>query len=139
MKTNRISPRNRREFLKSCCGLGAAGISAHLARLGMVSAQAQTTSSYKALICVFFFGGNDSNNMIVPIDSRYASYQSMRGAVALGQGAVLPAGSSGFGLHPSMTNSTDLLRPRFMRSRSPLSLNIEREAESSHVGRFGRI
>ena len=42
--------------------------------------------------------------MIVPIDSRYASYQSMRGAVALGQGAVLPAGSSGFGLHPSMTN-----------------------------------
>ena len=104
MKTNRISPRNRREFLKSCCGLGAAGISAHLTRLGMVSAQAQTSSSYKALICVFFFGGNDSNNMIVPIDSRYASYQSMRGAVALGQGAVLPAGSSGFGLHPSMTN-----------------------------------
>jgi uncharacterized protein (DUF1501 family) len=97
--------RNRREFLKSCCGLGAAGVSAHLTRLGLVSAQAQTASPYRALVCVFFFGGNDSNNMVVPIDSvNYPLYQTMRGPVALGQGAVLPAGTSGFGFHPSMTN-----------------------------------
>src|SRR4051812_16048791 len=96
--------RNRREFLKTCCGLGAAGVGAHLTRLGLISAQAQSTSNYRALVCVFFFGGNDSNNLIIPIDSRYSLYQTMRGPVALGQGAVLPAGSSGFGLHPSLTN-----------------------------------
>src|SRR3982750_4341582 len=95
--------RNRREFLKSCCGLGAAGISAHLTRLGLVSANAQTTSTYKALVCVFFFGGNDSNNMILPIHARYSLYQAMRGPVALGQGTLLPAGTSGFGLHPGLT------------------------------------
>ncbi len=34
-------------------------------------------------MCVFLFGGNDANNMIVPIDSRYDAYQTMRGPVAL--------------------------------------------------------
>jgi len=96
--------RNRRHFLKKCCTLGAAGIGAHVTRLGLVSAHAQSASNYKALVCVFFFGGNDSNNMIVPIDGRYGAYSSLRGPVALPQGALLPAGSSGFGLHPSLGN-----------------------------------
>jgi len=72
--------------------------------LGLVSAHAQSTSTYRALVCVFLFGGNDANNMIVPIDSRYAAYATMRGSVALGQATLLPAGSSGYGLHPSMVN-----------------------------------
>jgi uncharacterized protein (DUF1501 family) len=99
-----MNQRNRREFLKRCCGLGAAGVSAHLTRLGMMSAQAQTVPSYKALVCVFLFGGNDANNLVVPIDSRHASYRTMRGAVALPQASLLAAGTSGFGLHPSLTN-----------------------------------
>jgi uncharacterized protein (DUF1501 family) len=120
MKSTRISSRNRREFLKSCCGLTAAGISAHLTRLGMVSAQAQTASTYKALVCVFFFGGNDSNNMIVPIDSRYGSYSTMRGSVAIPQGTLLPAGSSGYGLHPSLTN----IRTLYGQNRAAMVFNV---------------
>src|SRR5262249_41830672 len=96
--------RNRRQFLKSCCGLGAAGIAAHLTQLGLISARADVGSDYKALVCVFFFGGNDSNNLIVPIDSRYGPYQSMRGAVALQQSALLPVGGTGYGFHPALTN-----------------------------------
>jgi uncharacterized protein (DUF1501 family) len=96
--------RNRREFLKGCCGFGAAGVAAHLSHLAPISAIAQSGSDYKALVCLFFFGGNDANNMIVPIDSRYGAYQSMRGQVALAQGALLPAGSSGYGLHPALIN-----------------------------------
>ena len=96
--------RNRREFLKGCCGLGAAGITAHLTRLGLISANAQSGSSYKALVCVFFFGGNDSNNTVVPIDSRYGAYQAMRGAVALGQNVLLPAGGTGYAFHPALVN-----------------------------------
>ena len=96
--------RSRREFLRSCCGFGAAGVAAHLSHLAPISAIAQSVSNYKALVCLFFFGGNDANNMIVPIDSRYGSYRSMRGAVALAQGALLPAGSSGYGLHPALAN-----------------------------------
>ena len=96
--------KNRREFLRSCCHLGAAGITAHLAHLAPISAQAQGLSGYKALVCIFLFGGNDANNMIVPIDSRYAAYQAMRGNVALPGAALLPAGGTGFGLHPSLAN-----------------------------------
>jgi uncharacterized protein (DUF1501 family) len=96
--------RNRREFLQSCCALGAAGIASQMNRFGLVTAHAQTEPGYRALVCVFFFGGNDSNNMIVPIDSRYASYQTMRGPVALASGALLPVGTSGYGLHPSLVN-----------------------------------
>lgn len=98
--------KNRREFLKRCCTLGAAGAGAHITRLGLISAQAQTTVSptFKALVCIFFFGGNDSNNMIIPIDSRYNAYSSVRGPVAIPSAQVLPAGSSGYGLHPALTN-----------------------------------
>ena len=96
--------KNRREFLRSCCALGAASVTAHLTHLAPMSLLAQSASDYKALVCIFFFGGNDSNNMIVPVDSRYNAYQTMRGAVALGAGTLLPAGGSGYGLHPALTN-----------------------------------
>ena len=94
--------RNRRTFLKNCCVLGAAGVASQLERLGMVSAQAQTGSGYKALVCVFLFGGHDANNMIIPLDSRYNAYHAMRGPVALTGSDLLPAGGSGYGLHPSL-------------------------------------
>ena len=55
-------------------------------------------------MCVFFFGGNDANNMIIPIDSRYAAYQAMRGPVALAADLVRPVGTSGYGLHPALVN-----------------------------------
>ncbi len=107
--------RNRREFLKGCCALGAAGIASQLSELGMLTAHAQSAGDYRALVCIFLFGGNDSNNMVVPIDSRYGAYQTMRGAVALpvsGTGAVLPIGSSGYGLHPALTNVQRLYNER---------------------------
>ena len=96
--------RTRREFLQSCCLLGATGAASQLERFGLVTAHAQAASDYKALVCVFMFGGNDSNNMIVPIDSRYDAYRTMRGPVALAPEVLLPAGSSGYGLHPALTN-----------------------------------
>ena len=95
---------NRREFLRSCCALGAAGVAAQFARFGQVSLHAQGASDYKALVCVFFFGGNDSNNMVVPIDSRYTAYQTMRGPVALAPNVLLPIGTTGYALHPALTN-----------------------------------
>jgi uncharacterized protein (DUF1501 family)/glyoxylase-like metal-dependent hydrolase (beta-lactamase superfamily II) len=112
--------RNRREFLRTCCQLGAAGVGSQLARLGLVSTYAQGASDYKALVCVFLFGGNDANNMVVPIDSRYAAYQTMRGPVALAPGALLPAGASGYGLHPALTTIQRL----YSEQRAALTLNV---------------
>lgn len=112
--------RNRREFLKGCCAVGAAGVASQFAELGMFTALAQSSTDYKALVCVFLFGGNDSNNMIVPIDSRYAAYQTMRGAVALPQASLLPSGATGFGLHPALTRTAQL----FAAGRTAMVFNV---------------
>jgi uncharacterized protein (DUF1501 family) len=94
---------NRRQFLKRCCALGSAGVAGYLTRFGAISANAQSTSSYKALVCIFLFGGNDSNNMIVPLSTAgYNAYAGLRGPLALGQGTLLPVNTKGgvaYGLH----------------------------------------
>jgi uncharacterized protein (DUF1501 family) len=105
--------RSRRTFLKNCCVLGAAGVASQLEQLGMVSAHAQGGAGYKALVCVFLFGGNDANNMIVPLDSRYNAYQSMRGPVALASDALLPAATTGYGLHPSLPAVQSLFNQQY--------------------------
>lgn len=96
----------RREFLKHCCAVGGVGAAAHLTRLGLMTANAQSSATYKALVCVFLFGGNDSNSMIVPTDTTgFTGYTSVRGGLALAQGSLLPVTAKGgapFGLHPSL-------------------------------------
>jgi uncharacterized protein (DUF1501 family) len=103
-----MSPLNRRDLLRlGCCGM-AVGLAANFSRFGVVNAFAQAQGDYKALVCIFLFGGNDGNNLIVPMDSAgYASYQSTRGPVALAQGSLLPIQPQGasipYGLHPKLT------------------------------------
>ncbi|HTR24251.1 MAG TPA: DUF1501 domain-containing protein [Terriglobales bacterium] len=100
----------RRGFLRtSCCTAAAAGIAASsLNRLGMMSAYAQG-SDYKALVCIFMFGGNDANNMIIPYDSAgYANYAQIRNNLAIDQSILLPiqpkSQSLPFALHPKCPN-----------------------------------
>ena len=63
-------------------------------------------NDYRALVCVFLFGGNDAHNMIIPLGSEYAGYASGRGNLAIPAASVIPvsAGVSGrsFGFHPGM-------------------------------------
>lgn len=90
---------NRRSFLRGA--VGAAGFGS----LGLLDALAQS-GDYKALVCVFLFGGNDSNNMIIPADSRYADYARVRGAATgIPQNQLLNIMDKGvpFGLHPRLT------------------------------------
>ena len=70
-------------------------------------AQANPQGGYKALVCVFMFGGNDSNNLLVPRDARWDNYQRVRPNLAIDRNALLPVsfsntGSSQYGLHPAM-------------------------------------
>ena len=106
--TMRIS---RREFLE---GLGAIGAAAALSRIRPGRAAAAEPDDYRALVCVFLFGGNDGNNTIVPLDAAgYGAYATARGSVgagglALAQADLLPLAPSGggaaaFGLHPRLT------------------------------------
>ena len=57
---------------------------------GLLPALAQSGGDYRALVCVFLFGGNDSNNTIIPMDdASYSAYKSIRGSLALSSSDLL--------------------------------------------------
>ncbi|MEM6536792.1 MAG: DUF1501 domain-containing protein [Pseudomonadota bacterium] len=69
---------NRRDFLMRCCsslGTGAAFAST----LGSFNAIAADVSDYKALVCVFLFGGIDCHDTIIPYDNQsYNDWEGIR-------------------------------------------------------------
>ena len=68
---------SRRGFIR----IGAASVgSLALRPFGALPALAQNGPDYRALVCIFLFGGNDSNNMLIPNDATgYANYLNIRG------------------------------------------------------------
>lgn len=107
----------RRHFLKLSARLAALGLAAGsgFGKAGAVFADAGTTvevDDYKALVCIYLFGGNDGNNVIVPRDSRYTTYQNLRGGLALGGNKLLPdiadASQTPWGLHYGLTEINNL-------------------------------
>jgi uncharacterized protein (DUF1501 family) len=107
-----MTQHTRRDFVRlACCSAATASLVSGLSKFGLVSALAQGTTDYKALVCIFMFGGNDSNNMIVPVGSQYANYQAIRANLALSQASLLPlqiGGQANFGLHPNLLELQDL-------------------------------
>ena len=102
-----MTPHTRRDFFRlACCSAATASIVGGLSKFGLVSAMAQGTTDYKALVCIFFFGGNDSNNMIVPFDTAgYDNYQTVRANLALPQASLLPlqtGSQANFSMHPNL-------------------------------------
>ena len=91
---------SRRDFSKFVAGAGAA---AALGQLARTSAIAATASSFRAMVGVFLFGGNDGWNMVVPTDARYSGYATSRGTVALKQTALTALQGSAYALHPAMS------------------------------------
>jgi uncharacterized protein (DUF1501 family) len=94
---------NRRSFIKYA-SLAAAGNAAGLRPFGALNSLAQGATGYKALVCVFLYGGNDSNNTLVPFDTTgYGSYSAIRGPLALPQtGLIQLAKAPNFSLNGSM-------------------------------------
>ena len=101
----------RRAFLRSLGAVSTFGLAARLDLLNLVAeANAQQAADYKALVCVFMFGGNDGNNTVIPIDTAgYAQYAAVRPAssgINLAQTSLLPIQpvnlGTPFGLHPAL-------------------------------------
>jgi uncharacterized protein (DUF1501 family) len=103
---------DRRNFIRqaACAAVGTTALTCSLRDLRFMNAAvAQSNiSDYKALVCIFLQGGNDSNNLIVPtITSEYNNYAAIRTPVlALPQSSLLGITSQvsdghEYGLHPS--------------------------------------
>src|SRR4051794_369361 len=81
---------SRRHFMQRAGALAALGAGSGFHML----AHAQGASDYKALVCVFLYGGNDGNNTVIPFDTAgYAQYSAVRTAasgIQLAQASLLP-------------------------------------------------
>ena len=127
---------NRREFLRRSGVLSVAGTAAPWALNLAALAQASTASAatgpddYKALVCVFLYGGNDYGNTLIPYDSAsYTAYKAIRGSIALQRDALaataltsrvaLPAARQ-MALAPTLAP----LKPLFDAGRLAVLLNV---------------
>ncbi|MFG6429025.1 DUF1501 domain-containing protein [Roseateles sp. LYH14W] len=100
---NKLPELQRREFLRRASAVGIAGTAApwalSLAGIGEAAA-ATTPGDYKALVCLFMYGGNDYGNTLVPYDAtNHAAYAGIRQALTIPRDALaataLPAGTDG--------------------------------------------
>lgn len=130
----------RRAFLRRSSQLGLAGtalpFAINLAAMG--EAAAFTANDYKALVCVFLYGGNDHANTVVNYDdASYNRYNTIRGGgsgqtaggIALAKSALgatllspttpLPEGRQ-YALHPAMTGMANL----FNTGKAAVQLNV---------------
>ncbi|HEX7956138.1 MAG TPA: DUF1501 domain-containing protein [Pyrinomonadaceae bacterium] len=112
----------RRDFIRTAaCALGGAALASTVESFGLVDAYAQNVSDYRALVCVFLNGGNDGNNMIVPLDdTSYGQYRAARSSSGLALSRIgeptgpylLPVNSQSharqYGFHPNMPEMQSL-------------------------------
>jgi uncharacterized protein (DUF1501 family) len=119
----------RRHFLKMSARLAALGITSlgvgPVRSFFVRDVEAAAVTDYKALVCIYMFGGNDSNNMIVPVDTaRFTAYQACRGGVALTPARLLSpisdAGGNPYALHQSMPELNQL----YASGRMAFVLNV---------------
>ena len=127
----------RRHFLKAMGGIGAAGLGAwsDLNRIAAAASVAPRAplgiaqaagEDYRALVCVFLFGGNDGNNMVVPTGTTdYQQYSAGRTVLALPKASLLPINVSNtagrtFGLHGNMAG----LQGLFNQGKAAVVANV---------------
>ena len=122
---------SRRAFLKRSGALGLAGVATpFVTSLGAIGeAAAATATDYKALVCVFLYGGNDYANTLTPYDTAsYAQYAAARQNIALNRSqldatALTPTNSLGGRQYALAPNLAPLL-PIFNAGKMAAVLNL---------------
>jgi uncharacterized protein (DUF1501 family) len=118
---------HRRNFMLGSCASAAALLTARPgSALSQMIATSAPFSDYRALVCVYLFGGNDSYNMLVPRSAaEYNAYAASRSNLAIAQGDLLPLtplnpDGAAYGLYPTMP----ALQALFETERAALVANV---------------
>jgi uncharacterized protein (DUF1501 family) len=127
---------SRRAFLKRASALSIAGAAAPWALnlAAMADASAAGAADYKAMVCIFLYGGNDYANTVVPYDApSYNTYQSMRPSFAharasldatLLKPAAAPVDSAGVAHQYALAPGLAPLVPLFDSGKLGVLMNI---------------
>ena len=134
----------RRDVLRqtACTAVGMTALANTVFDLERIAAAAPL-DDYRSLVCIFLYGGNDANNVLVPTGSAdHALYAAARGGLALPQTALLPlaplAGGDGrdWGLHPSLPGLHGLFnqgRAAVIGNVGPLLAPLTRDEFLAHT------
>lgn len=123
----------RRAFLRRAALTGVAGAAGPWAlNLSLIADAAAATnpSDYKALVCIFLYGGNDFGNTLVPVDdAHYAMYSTIRSTLATPQAelqatALTPATALPDGLRYALAPQLSPLKSLWDQGRLALQLNV---------------
>jgi uncharacterized protein (DUF1501 family) len=127
---------SRRAFLKRASALSIAGAAAPWALnlAAMADASAAGATDYKAMVCIFLYGGNDYANTVVPYDAAsYNTYQAMRPTFAhartsldatLLKPATAPLDTSGVAHQYALAPALSPLLPLFDGGQLGVLMNI---------------
>jgi uncharacterized protein (DUF1501 family) len=142
-------PISRRQFLyqANCAAVGSLSLFSSLFTLRLTAGAVATTpqSGYKALVCLFLAGGNDSFNMLVPRASEaYAEYSAVRGTIALARDTLLPITTAGqnhaqFGMHPALPQLHRLYQDRRLAFVSNVGTLVEPITVAQYKAKAGQI
>lgn len=118
-----MNQNTRRDFLRrTATAMGLMGVE----RLSQMNALAQSSPSYKALVCIFLFGGNDGFNTVVPMDSGpYTAYKNIRGGLGLptGSATLLPV-STGAGSQYGLNSGLQQVHPLWAQKKLAVVANM---------------
>lgn len=136
MKTKIGFDQSRRAFMRRASALSVAGTAAPwmLNLASIAEASAATAADYKAIVCVFLYGGNDYGNTLVPYDANnYALYQQLRPTLAYAASSltgtvltptVAPIDAAGFARQYALAPELAPLLPIFDAGRMAAVLNV---------------
>jgi uncharacterized protein (DUF1501 family) len=111
----------RRDFFRTALAGGA------LANIGAMNAFAQSATDYKALVCVYLFGGNDGNNVIVPqTQANYNAYKAIRLGLALPDTSakLLPVTDAATGLPYALSDGLVGVHPLWAQNKLAVVANV---------------
>jgi uncharacterized protein (DUF1501 family) len=134
MNINHLPDMARRAFLKRSAALGITGALApwamQLSMLGEAAASQAPADDYKALVCVFFSGGNDYANTLVPFDTaHYNAYAGIRPTLATARDRLAATALSSLtpladGLQFALAPELAPLKPIWDAQHLALQLNV---------------
>jgi uncharacterized protein (DUF1501 family) len=129
---SRLASLQRREFLKRASALSVAGAATPWAlQLAAINeAAAATAGDYKALVCLFMYGGNDHGNTLIPYDAAsHQAYAAIRQTLAiprdqLAATALSPSVALAGGRQMALAPALAPLKPIFDAGRLGVLLNV---------------
>jgi len=138
---NTLRTPGRRHFIQRAAALSAIGLGARLNVLDFVSQANAQATDYRALVCVFLFGGNDGNNTVVPYDAAgYAQYSAVRSSasgIQLTQASLLPvqpvSSATPFGLHPNLPELQALFSQRKLAILANVGTLVQPTSKAQYI------